>query len=84
MELKLRFSSISGVPKFGVSGLLMQIGHQARGGGWFTDIYICAAMKWGGALGDDTKNGCVADYYDGCGFQTVYYGIGYHFPGNCK
>ena len=27
------------------------------------------------------KNGCVADYYDGCGFQTVYYGIGYHFPG---
>ena len=46
MELKLRFSSIFGVLKFGVSGLLMQIGHQARGaggggegGGWVTDIY---------------------------------------------
>ena len=34
-------------------------------------------MKWGGALRDDTKNSCVADYYEGCGFQTVYYGIGY-------
>ena len=33
-----------------------------EGGGWFTDIYICAAMKWGGALRDDTKIGCVADY----------------------
>ena len=33
VELKLRFSSIFGVLKFGVSGLLMQIGHQARGAG---------------------------------------------------
>ena len=39
-------------------------------------LSICAAMKWGGALRDDTKNSC-ADYYEGCGFQTVYYGIGY-------
>ena len=81
MELKLRFSSIFGVLKFGVSGLLMQIGHQARGGGGRAEggslIYICAVMKWGGTLSDDTKNSCVADYYEGCGFQTVYYGIGY-------
>ena len=63
----------------------MQIGHQARGGGRGEDgslIYIYVPL-WSGEERCVTtlKNGCVADYYDGCGFQTVYYGIGYHFLG---
>ena len=62
MELKLRFSSIFAVLKFVVSGLLMQIGHQARGGGRgevgsLIYIYIYIYI-W---------------HYEKCGFQTVYY-----------
>ena len=31
--------------------------------------------KWGGALLDDTKNGCVADYYGRTLNLVGYYGI---------
>ena len=32
----------------------------------FSVISQCSSPLWGGALSDDTKNGCVADYDDSC------------------